>query len=284
MPFVVPLDEARREFPQFTFISALTPSTQKAAFHVRDEDGNDLCLKIISPHHSMDERFQREVQFLQSINHPNIAKLIEYTFSSRPGEYRHYVVEEFIEGNDLTDKLQSGQQWSTSEASSFFPELSDGLFECYKKGVVHRDLKPSNIRVKPDNTPVIIDFGLARHLKLPDITGTSEGAAIGTRTYFAPEQWQGTKYDIDHRTDLFALGILLYLAIIGSHPFYQSGMSERELCDATCNSNDCLLAQRYLALPDQWKLILERLLKKDRGERPNNAGQVGTILRRIGGI
>jgi len=193
-------------------------------------------------------------------------------------------VEEFIKGSDLTDKIQAGQQWPISDASSFFAKLSDGLFECYKNGVVHRDLKPSNIRVKPDNTPVIIDFGLARHLKLPDITGTGEGAAFGTKTYFAPEQWQGTKYDIDHRTDLFALGILLYLAIIGNHPFYQPSMSDGELRDATCNSNDCLSAQRFLALPDQWKLILERLLKKDRGERPNNAGQVGTILRRIGGI
>ncbi len=284
MPFVVPIERAQEEFPQFTFISPLTPSAQKAAFHVRDEDGLDLCLKIISPHHRMDERFQREVQFLQSINHPNIAKLIEYTFSSRPGEYRHFMIEEFIEGDDLTEKLHNGEAWPRTESSSFFSMLCDGLSQCYLKGVVHRDLKPSNIRVKSNNFPVIIDFGLARHLNLPDITGTSQGAQIGTKTYFSPEQWSGTKYDIDHRTDLFALGILLYQAVIGEHPFYRDDMTEQELQDAICLSNDCLSDTKFRELPHQWKLILERLLKKERSERPNTADQVATILRKIGGV
>lgn len=284
MPFVVPIDRAQAEFPDYDFISALTPSAQKAAFHVRDEDGNDLCLKIISPLHSMDERFQREVQFLQTISHPNIAKLIEYTLSSRPGQYRHYIIEEYIDGVDLKEKLRHGKCWSRPDASSIFSQLCDGLYECYNRGVVHRDLKPTNIRVKPNDSPVIIDFGTARHLNLPDVTKTSEGAAFGTWPWFSPEQFQGTKYDIDHRTDLFALGILLYEALIGKHPFYQPGMTYEEGQDATCSSNDCFSDSGFLALPSQWKLILNRLLSKNRSERPRDAGQVGAILQRIGGI
>src|ERR1019366_6588709 len=109
----------------------------------------------------------------------------------------------------------------------FFAALCDGLSALKQEGIVHRDIKPENIRVKPSGAPVIIDFGLARHLSLPDLTQTVEGAAIGTPLYFAPEQFDGTKHDIDHRTDLFALGILLFEALTGEHPFYRPSMTTR---------------------------------------------------------
>lgn len=281
MVFTVPIDIARTAFPQYTFINALTPSAQKAAFHVRDEEGNDLCLKIIAPNYSVD-RLSREILALQSISHPNVAKLKEYTFSSSEGHERHYLVEEFVPGKDLSEDLQPGHRWSTSNAITFFTQLCDGLSALREAELVHRDLKPSNIRIRSDNSPVIIDFGLVRCLALTDLTSTSEGAAIGTPAYFAPEQWRGTKHDIDHRTDLFALGILLYQAIIGSHPFLDEGMSARELHDVVCTSEDCFTVQEFTSLPEQLKLIMRRLLEKERARRPHGAAQVATILRRLG--
>lgn len=213
MPFDVTLQQASADYTEYTFLEALTPSEQKAAFHVTDSEGQHLCLKIIAPNYDL-SRLNREIRALQSLDHPNVAKLKEYTFSSKQGQQRHYIVEEYIEGNDLSDILMPNQQWSNDETSRFFAEICDGLAALRRIHIVHRDLKPSNIRVRDNNSPVIIDFGVARHLDLPDITHTSQGAGIGTPLYFSPEQFVGTKYDIDHRTDLFAVGVLMYQALV----------------------------------------------------------------------
>ena len=210
MPFHVPIDDARSLFPQYDFVSSLTPSAQKAAFHVRDDEGIDLCLKIVSPDYDVD-RLGREIEALQQINHPNVVKLYEYTFSSTPGSVRHYLIEESIEGNDLADELQTAP-WEPARIYATFAELADGLTALEEIDVVHRDLKPQNVRIRTDGRPVIIDFGLARHLNLSDLTRTDEGAELGTPLYFAPEQFLGTKRDIDRRTDLFAFGVMLFQA------------------------------------------------------------------------
>ena len=280
MPYLVPIDTARAQFPDYTFVCALTPSAQKAAFHVRDTEGNDLCLKLIAPNYGRN-RLDREILALQSITHPNVVRLKEYVFSSKEGEQRHYILEEFVDGEDLTDKLQPGATWTLMDASVFFEAICDGLSALRDAEVVHRDLKPSNIRVRTDGSPVIIDFGLARHLRLSDLTSTADGAQIGTPLYFAPEQFTGTKHEIDYRTDLFAVGVLMYQALVGSHPFWQDGMTHEELRDAVCNSYDYCNDPVFGALPGPWKLVIGRLLEKQRAKRPQRAAQVAAILRNM---
>lgn len=282
-PFIVPLGLAETMFPEYTFVRALTPSAQKAAFQVRDVQGHDLCLKIISPDYERD-RLDREIQALQSLDHPNVVKLVEYTFSSKPGHQRHYLIEEFIDGRDLKEFLLPGQPWALAKAASFFAAVCDGLSALKEKEIIHRDIKPENIRVRPDGTPVLIDFGLSRHLNLPDLTQTVMGAAIGTPRYFAPEQFDGTKYDIDHRTDLFALGIILYEALAGEPPFYHPTMTTlAQLRQAVCESSVHLTRPGYRGLEPKWKTLVGRLLEKDRSKRPSHPAQVGTILRKLGG-
>ncbi len=248
MPYTVDIETAIAMFPEYTFVGPLTPSEQKAAFHVKTANGADLCLKLIGPHYERD-RLDREIQALQSIDNPNIVKLVEYTFSSKPGDLRHYIVEEFIEGQDLQDILLTGKVWPIKEAAEFFSRVCDGLTALREKEIVHRDLKPANIRVRPDGSPVIIDFGLARHLALPDLTQTAAGAGIGTPRYFAPEQFEGTKHDIDHRTDLFALGTMMYEALTGESPFYSDSMTTRaQLQQAVCQSSVHLTKASFLGL------------------------------------
>lgn len=282
MPYVVPIDTARAQFPEYTFVRPLTPSVQKAAFHVRDGDGNDLCLKLIAPNYGRD-RLDREIQALQSIQHPNVVQLIEYMFSSKAGQQKHYILEEYVDGEDLSDRLPLGATWPLDEAAAFFEALCNGLAALADQNIVHRDLKPSNIRVRPDGSPVIIDFGLARHLDLPDMTATAQGAQIGTPMYFAPEQFTGTKHDIDCRTDLFALGILMYQALVGRHPFWRAGMSRVELRDAVCGSDDFLRDPTFTGLPREWRLLIGRLLAKQRARRSHRATQAASILRRLRG-
>lgn len=283
MPFIVPMAQAQADYLEYNFIAPLTPSEQKAAFHVQDAQGQDLCLKIIAPNYNID-RLDREILALQSISHPNIVRLIEYTRSSKSGQQKHCVIEEFIEGTDLSQNLHPGQQWSRKDASIFFTALFNGLAVLSELNIVHRDLKPSNIRVRPNGSPVIIDFGLARLLDLPSLTDTPDGAAIGTPQYFSPEQCRGTKHDIDHRTDLFASGCLLYRALIGKHPFWCDGMTYDELHHAICESTDYLNEPNFLSLPEQWQVIIGRLLNKERANRPRNAAQVVAIFKLIEGI
>jgi len=282
MVFHVSLTDAKAEFTEFEFIAALTPSAQKAAFHVRDEHGRSLCLKIISPDYEP-TRISREIHALQRINHPNVVRLEEYTFSSKPNGLRHYIIEEYVDGVDLAARLVEGQAWDISETAELFASLCDGLEALRMVEVVHRDLKPQNIRVKPDGSPVIIDFGVARLLAMPDLTSTASGAQFGTPAYFAPEQFVGNKHDIDHRTDLFALGIMMYQALLGEHPFLQANMRVSDLQRAVCggtNVSDCIGVRD---LPTPLKTLLVRLLNQERARRPHSAGQVAAILRRHGG-
>lgn len=254
MPYTVTIADAAALFPEYTFVSALTPSEQKAAFHVRDADDNNLCLKIIAPNSSVD-RVEREIRALQDVAHPNVVSLKEYTFSSKPGSSRHYMVEEFIEGADLSTKLQPGNAWDLDYAAQFFSRLLGGLNALSVQNIVHRDLKPSNIRVKLNDDPVIVDFGVCRHLDLPDLTQTAQGAAIGTPAYFAPEQFLGTKREVDHRTDIFAIGVLLYQAVVGEHPFWNPTMFFPEIKDAVCNSDDYLTVAEFTQLPPNWVIL-----------------------------
>jgi serine/threonine protein kinase len=277
MPFTVSINEARKLIPEFTFLKALTQSAQKAAFHVQDNNKKDLCLKIISPTTEMD-RLQREIKALREIVHSGVARFVEYEFSSKNGLDRHFLIEEFVAGADLD--LSSGTPWPLKRVSDFFGELAQGLGAIHAKQIVHRDLKPSNIRVTPAGKPVIIDFGLARHLNMPDLTRTVLGAGLGTPLYFAPEQFRGTKRDIDERTDVFAFGVILHTAAVGAHPFYDGTQDLQGLEVAVCESKDYLNEAAFKQLPDKLQTLIKWLLGKNRCDRPR-CQQVADALARI---
>lgn len=277
MAFLFPMEEAKSFFPSFEFVNPLTPSQQKAAFLVRDSDGQELCLKIISPDYEA-ERLRRELIALQKLDHPNIVRFKEYALTIKSGVTLHYIIEEYIRGSDFTSLLGPDHKWEVNRAAKFFSELFSGLAALGQEGIVHRDLKPSNIRVRENASPVIIDFGLARHLNLTDLTRTEEGAGFGTPKYFAPEQFVGTKYDIDHRTDLYAAGLLLYEALTGVHPYWKAEMSMNDLKEAALHSEAFLKEPEFLELPDNIGLLVSRLLAKERVNRPINANLARKII------
>lgn len=278
MAYIVPIELARKVFPQFSFVRALAPSVQKAAFFVQNSNGDNLCLKIISPEYEK-ERLERELQALQSLSHPNIAKLREYVYTVKFGEVLHYIIEDYIEGNDLSELIGTQNKWEPRKAIAFFIELLQGLAALKSQNIVHRDLKPSNIRVLPSGSPVIIDFGLARHLNLTDLTTTDFGAAIGTPKYFAPEQFVGTKRDIDHRTDLYAVGLLFYEVLLGRHPYYTNGISAERFQELALGSTSFLMEPDFLALPRNVILLISRLLAKQRVNRPGEAELAVKLLK-----
>lgn len=277
MTFIYPIEQARQAYPEFEIISALTPSAQKAAFHVKQNE-QDFCLKIIAPNYRI-ERLDREIIALQSLSHKNIVKFVEHFNSTSGGVTKHYILEEFIEGNDLAATI--GSIWTRTQISNVFSELCDGLAELKSENIVHRDLKPSNIRIKTDGTPVIVDFGVARLLDMVSVTDTPVGASIGTPMYFAPEQFTGQRHDIDHRTDLFALGIQLHEVATGKHPFFNTGMTYNEHQEAVCLSDSYKIQPEFTQLPIVWQQLINRLLSKSKINRPYGSNQVAGILRNL---
>lgn len=279
MPFTVDIDDARKLLPEYTLLAPLTPSEQKCAFHARDATGAEVCVKLISP--STDAtRLLREITLLRAVAHPNVVEFVEYVYSVKRDHDRHYIVETFIPGTDLTQRLTA--PWNLAEIQSIFGQLLGGLNALAGAGITHRDLKPSNIRLRPDGTPVIIDFGLARHATTLDITRTSDGAQIGTPLYFAPEQFQGTKHDIDSRTDLFAIGVLMFQAATGLHPFAKQPLRGiDQLKHAVCRSDAQFDEVAFCELPQMLQLLLRKLLAKAPEHRPNSPANAAAILARV---
>jgi len=166
-------------------------------------------------------RFEREAKLLAALNHPNIAVL--YAFEEIPSpspasSSRHVLTMELLEGESLREALRDGAL-PQRKAIDFGAQIADGLAAAHSKGIVHRDLKPENLFVTADGRVKILDFGLAKltqpeglsasQTNLPTVTpGTEPGVVLGTMGYMSPEQVRGLA--VDHRTDIFAFGCMLY--------------------------------------------------------------------------
>jgi eukaryotic-like serine/threonine-protein kinase len=164
-------------------------------------------------------RFDSERQALALMNHPNVARMLD---GGATEQGRPYFVMEYIQGVPITEYCDA-HELSTSERLELFVQVCDGVQHAHQKGIVHRDIKPSNVLVTVEDQkaiPKIIDFGLAKALGSgePDMTQfTHIGQIIGTPSYMSPEQVSGS--DIDTRTDVYSLGVLLYQLLAGSVPF-----------------------------------------------------------------
>ena len=160
------------------------------------------------------DRFLNEIRLVARFQHPNILPLFD---SGEAGDTLYYVMP-FVEGETLHDRLQREQRLPVAEAVRLTKEICDGLAYAHARGIVHRDVKPANILLS-DGHPLITDFGIARALDsigLPSVTGT--GIVIGTVAYMSPEQ-AGGQSNIDGRTDIYALGCVLYEMLAGEPPF-----------------------------------------------------------------
>jgi serine/threonine-protein kinase len=186
-----------------------TPSGQKNVFIVEIE-GQQYALKII---HIADERFEREVKISQQFNHldgiPSIIKVEQFR-----GET--IVLEEYIEGFDLSE-IAAGYIGQANAVKDLIYKTASILEPVWLENYVHRDLKPQNIRVRPDGSVVVLDFGIARALGEESITAT--GTQPLSWFYASPEQYAGKKNLISYRTDLFCLGIIAFYLFTGRLPF-----------------------------------------------------------------
>ncbi|MCX6857137.1 MAG: serine/threonine-protein kinase, partial [Verrucomicrobia bacterium] len=170
--------------------------------------GRAVAIKILHRDHGADysyaERFRREAQALAQMNHPNIVSVYDFGLV---GDYLYYVME-FVEGTDLHHSVSMGKL-TIPKILTIIEEVCDALTYAHSKGIVHRDIKPANILIANDGRIKVADFGLAKRFDQKATMLTQSNMAMGTPDYAAPEQYD-SKADIDHRADLYALGVMLY--------------------------------------------------------------------------
>jgi serine/threonine-protein kinase len=200
-----------------------------AVYRARDpQTGRDVALKRLRPMFQSDgdivRRFTREGLTTQQIVHPNVANVLETGHDPADGSL--YIVQEFLVGEDLRQRLKRDRRLAPDEAVRLFAQVADGLGAAHNHGVVHRDIKPANIflardAAAPDGyVPKVIDFGVSKILG-PLGAGmhlTRTGAMVGTPHFMAPEQVRGDQPP-DERVDIWALGVVTYLALAGENPF-----------------------------------------------------------------
>jgi serine/threonine protein kinase len=184
----------------------------------------EVALKLLISHRvdspKAQARFQREVELTARLDHPNIARI--YDSGLHQGMY--YYAMELIEGIPLDQYVRS-QSLSRTEILALMQKVCKAVLYAHLRAVIHRDLKPSNIMVSPDGQPHVLDFGLAKALLEEDeaLTISVEGQIAGTPAYMSPEQAAGHHSQLDTRTDVYSLGVILYELLVGHSPHDLSG-------------------------------------------------------------
>ena len=211
--------EVEELLPQFEIHDMLGQGGMGVVFKARHKEKRRwVALKILfarqSSERAFNERFAREARALESLNHPNIVALHE----SGEVQGRFYLAMEYVEGRTLRDLLRTGQLSATT-TFDIVRQLCDALEAAHAQGFVHRDLKPENVLLNNLGTAKLADFGLTklRALDAPAQTLTGEMETMGTPHYMAPEQIERPR-SVDHRADLFSLGVLFYELLTGELP------------------------------------------------------------------
>lgn len=211
------------------------------------------------------ERFYREAKAAGTLSHRNIVTI----FDVGQENDRHFLVMEYLEGQSLRDILQMQGALPLKETVEITLQLCDALAYAHSRGVVHRDIKPDNVHILPGGVIKLTDFGIARITAEPSIT--SQGQVFGTPSYMSPEQV--ASHTVDHRTDLFSLGITLYEMLTGRKPFI--GDSVITITYNIMNIQPTM----PVGVPAALQQILQRALAKDPGLRYQNAAQMAADLR-----
>ncbi|HVQ39093.1 MAG TPA: protein kinase [Pyrinomonadaceae bacterium] len=240
-----------------------------------------VALKILPAQFVADaeraNRFAREAQALSALNHPNLITIYEV------GELDglHFIAMEFVEGQTL--RAMMGNALRLREVLSIVAQVAEALAAAHQSGIVHRDIKPDNIMVRADGYVKVLDFGLAKLTEsgvLPGEPGaahTQAGVTMGTLAYMSPEQATGET--IDHRSDLWSLGVVLYELVTREKPF--AGATRQATVNAILSSEPGSAASSDPHLPSELDLVLDKALEKDRDLRYQTASDFRADVRRL---
>ena len=243
--------------------------------------GRDVAIKVIPASFVTDpdrlRRFEQEARAAAALSHPNILAVHDVgTHESSP-----YIVSELLAGVTLRDRM-SGGPLPVRKAVDIAVQVANGLAAAHAKSIVHRDLKPENLFVTDDGRVKILDFGLAKLTEVTPVTGdqptkqadTTPGAVMGTAGYMSPEQLRGLP--VDHRSDIFAFGAVLYELLAGARAF--RGETSMDIATAILKEDppDLPVAERHI--PPALSRIVDRCLEKSASARFQSAGDLAFAL------
>jgi serine/threonine protein kinase/Tfp pilus assembly protein PilF len=235
----------------------------------------EVALKLIKPEIALDrhtlERFQNELKLARKISHRHVGRM--YELMEEGG--RHFITMEYVPGQDLRALTRQTGRLTVAKAVSIAIQVCEGLSEAHRLGVIHRDLKPSNIIIDRQGNARIMDFGIARSIHAKSVTG--EGFIVGTPEYMSPEQVEGK--EVDARSDIYSLGIVLYEMVTGQVPFegdtpFTVGVkhkSEKPRDPKELNPQ----------IPSDLAQLILRCLEKDPARRYQSADEVRLDLQKI---
>lgn len=218
-----------RRFENYKILAEIGRGGMGIVYKALDErTGKDVAIKQLilenidaTKHKEFRDRFRREAQTAQRLIHKNIVTVVD--ISSDPDSY--YYVMEFLEGHSLRREIANhGGKCSPDRFLNILEQIAEGLSYAHSMNVIHRDVKPDNIFILEDGTVKITDFGIARVADLEETNLTKTGVMLGTLAYVSPEQLQNAK-TVDHRADIFSLGVVSYEALCGYLPFTGDGIA-----------------------------------------------------------
>jgi serine/threonine protein kinase len=246
-----------------------------------------VALKLLPPQYTQDaariKRFEREARAASALNHPNIITIYEIGQIAN----KHFIAAEFIDGQTLRDLLSQGRV-AMKDAIEIAIQIASALAAAHEAGIVHRDIKPENVMLRRDGYVKVLDFGLVKlteqqgslgqtNASEGDMGKTNPGTVLGTARYMSPEQ--ALAQNVDHRSDIFSLGIVLYELLSGVLPF--KGDRTAAILDAIVHHKEVPLAQIRADLHPELERIAGHALEKDRDLRYQTANDLRADLKRL---
>lgn len=259
---------------RYTVITAVGRGGNASIFGAYDRTGGKVAIKVLHPELAVSvaaDRFLREIRYASQLDHPHIARLLD----SGQTDYLLWFAMPYVAGESLRQVLRREQRLAIPHAVRTGCEVLDALAHAHARGIAHRDIKPDNIVLSP-NGAVLVDLGIARAIATSgDDRVTRSGFVVGTEEYMSPEQAAGVA-DIDGRTDLYSLGVVLFEALAGRPPF--SSVSAAAVLEMHRHQKPPDLRSLRRDAPKQLAAVLARGLAKPREQRWQTAEEMREAL------